>query len=42
MIVVETNQAGKRKLMWLKLEHLVLSLADEISMVGYKKFHGMN
>ena len=28
--------------MQLKLEHLILSLTDEISMVGYKKFQSMN
>ena len=28
--------------MQLKLEHLILSLTDEISMVGYKKFQCMN
>ena len=42
MIVVKTNQAGKKTIMQLKLEHLILSLTDEISMVGYKKFQSMN
>ena len=28
--------------MELKLENLILSLADEISMVGFKKFQQMN
>ena len=28
--------------MQLKLEHLMLSLTDEISMVGFKKLQGMN
>ena len=28
--------------MQLKLEHLMLSLTDEISMVGFKKFQEMN
>ena len=32
----------KKTIMQLKLEHLILSLTDEISMVGYKKFQSMN
>ena len=32
----------KKTIMQLKLEHLILSLTDEISMAGYKKFQSMN
>ena len=32
----------KKTIMQLKLEHLILSLTDQISMVGYKKFQSMN
>ena len=33
---------GKRSLMQLKLEHKMLSITDEISMVGFKQFLSMN
>ena len=32
----------KRSKMQLKLEHMVLSITDEISMVGFKQFQSMN
>ena len=32
----------KRTQMQLKLEHMVLSITDEISMVGFKQFQSMN
>ena len=32
----------KRTQMQLKLEHMMLSIADEISMVGFKQFQSMN
>ena len=32
----------KRSEMQLKLEHMMLSITDEISMVGFKKFQSMN
>ena len=32
----------KRNTMQLKLQHIILSLTDEISMVGYQKFQQMN
>ena len=32
----------KRTQMQLKLEHMMLSITDEISMVGFKQFHSMN
>ena len=32
----------KRTQMQLKLEHMMLSVTDEISMVGFKQFHSMN
>ena len=32
----------KRNTMQLKLQHMILSLTDEISMVGYQKFQQMN
>ena len=32
----------KRMIMQLKLEHMMLSVTDEISMVGFKQFQHMN
>ena len=32
----------KRSKMQLKLEHMLVSIADEISMVGFKQFKSMN
>ena len=32
----------KRSTMQLKLEHIILSITDEISMVGFKQFQSMN
>ena len=32
----------KRSKMQLKLEHMILSITDEISMVGFKQFQSMN
>ena len=32
----------KRSQMQLKLEHMMLSITDEISMVGFKQFQSMN
>ena len=32
----------KRSKMQIKLEHLMLSISDEISMVGFKKFQSMH
>ena len=32
----------KRNKMQLKLEHMMLSITDEISMVGFKQFQSMN
>ena len=32
----------KRIQMQLKLEHMMLSITDEISIVGFKQFHSMN
>ena len=32
----------KRSMMQLKLEHMMLSITDEISMVGFKQFQSMN
>ena len=32
----------KRSQMQLKLEHMILSITDEISMVGFKQFQSMN
>ena len=32
----------KRTQMQLKLEHMMLSITDEISMLGYKQFQSMN
>ena len=33
---------GKRSHMQLKLEHMMLLITDEISMVGFKQFQSMN
>ena len=33
---------GERMQMQLKLEHIMLSITDEISMVGFKQFQSMN
>ena len=42
-------ETGKNKLSWekktimqIKLEHMILLVTDEVSMVGYKKFQDMN
>ena len=32
----------KRSKMQIKLEHMILSITDEISMVGFKQFQSMN
>ena len=32
----------KRSKMQMKLEHMILSITDEISMVGFKQFQSMN
>ena len=42
MIVQEKPNWEKKTIMQLKLEHLILFVNDEISMVGYKKFQSMN
>ena len=43
MIKQGQKQVGKNTtIMQLKLENLMLSLTDEISMVGFKKFQQMN
>ena len=43
MIIINPNQVGKREVkMQMKLEHMMLSITDEISMVGFKQFQSMN
>ena len=43
MIILNPNLVGRRESkMQLKLEHMMLSITDEISMVGFKQFQSMN
>ena len=43
MIIINPNLVGKREVRCnLKLEHMMLSIIDEISMVGFKQFQSMN
>ena len=43
MIIINPNQDGRRESkMQLKLEHMMLSITDEISMVGFKQFQSIN
>ena len=43
MIITNPNQVGRREVKWqIKLEHMMLSITDEISMVGFKQFQSMN
>ena len=42
MIIINPNQVGKRSKMQLKLEHMMLSITEEVSMVGFKQFQSMN
>ena len=41
MIILNQNLVGRSQ-MQLKLEHMMLSITDEISMVGFKQFQSMN
>ena len=43
MIIINPNQVGRREVRCnMKLEHMMLSITDEISMVGFKQFQLMN
>ena len=43
MIILNPNLVGRRRTqMQLKLEHMMLSITDEISMVSFKQFQSMN